>query len=249
MLSQLKSTALITLPGVFLLTTVAIAALVHADATPIDHPYSRSNSLVSVANPEKSVTPATPKSAPKSAPKPADPLQQASQHLQQGEQLARSQPEAALRQYEQALALAQSAGHREFEGVIWQRVGQVYADQHDDQQAEAMYQTAIAMARDTDNPYVLSESLAGLADLYDRHKSPQLALDHYRQAAASARLVGNTSLEQHATQRSQTIATALEASALKVAKVAKVAQPSKPQVVSVSSIAKNIGAQVTKRSM
>jgi tetratricopeptide (TPR) repeat protein len=242
MLSQLKSTALITLPGLFLLTTVTIVALVHADAAPIDHPYSRSNSLVSVANPEKSVTP-------KPAPKPADPLQQANQHLQQGEQMASSQPEAALRQYEQALALAQSAGHREFEGVIWQRVGQVYADQHDDQQAEAMYQTAIGIARDTDNPYVLSESLAGLANLYDRHKSPQLALDHYRQAAASARLVGNTSLEQHATQRSQTIATALEASALKVAQVAKVAKPSTPQVVSVSSIAKNIGAQVTKRSM
>jgi tetratricopeptide (TPR) repeat protein len=245
MLSQLKSTALITLPGIFLLTSVAIAALVHADTAPTAHPYARSSSLVSVVNPEESAPPV------RSNPKPlvADPLQQATHHLQQGEQLAQSQlSEAALRQYEQALALTQSAGHREFEGVIWQRVAQVYADQHDDQQAEAMYQTAIAMARDTDNPYVLSESLAGLAVLYDRSNLPQQALNHYRQAATSARLVGNTSLEQQTTARSQTIATALQAAANLKAANLKVAKKVNDRQV-VSKIAKSIGTQVVKRSM
>jgi tetratricopeptide (TPR) repeat protein len=245
MLSQLKSTALITLPAMFLLTSVAIGALVHADTAPTANPYARSTSLVAVTNPEKSVSPAMLKPELK----PADPLLQATQHLQQGEQLAQSQQsEAALRQYEQALALTQSAGHREFEGVIWQHVAQVYADQHDNQQAEAMYQTAIDIARDTNNAYVLSESLAGLAVLYDRSNLPQQALTHYRQAATSARLVGNTSLEQQTTQRSQTIATALQAAANRKTANLKVAKKVNDRQV-VSKIAKSVGTQVVKRSM
>jgi hypothetical protein len=220
----------VSLLVVALSTTISISAvglLLHVDASPLVAPTA-------IAATEPSVIPLTPtqsatiiqsptvQAVATTADRtpaqwddtPASPEQTAiavaSEHLQRGEQArtANNGP-LALVEYAHALDIAKATGHRKLEGVIWHRVAQTYAAATDDQQAEIHYETAIAIASETDNLYVLGEAQANLAQLYERQGQLKRALPLYREALASLQAVGDRPVEQAVRRRTSAIQVAL----------------------------------------
>ncbi len=207
MLTLLKKIALITLPASMLISTGALMSLVLIDTSvaEIEAPIAASvpsghNRLVpsmqgfmvnlatesTVAQPEKIFLTV-----------PSNPIDAASQQLQQGEMMQQAgNLETALAHYAVALSLAQAAGQRSFEGVIWHRVAQTYAAAQDTAHAAQFYQVAIAIARDTENDYELSAALANVGVLSEQQGQPQAALAYYQAALPMVRSLGNQPVEQ-----------------------------------------------------
>jgi hypothetical protein len=168
------------------------------------------------------------------------PMQRATTEFQQGEQARlAAQADVALTHYGVALDISQTAGHRQYEAMIWQRIAKTYGAAHDDQRAETYGKKAIALAEETHDVVVLGAAQADLAQVYDRQDDRQRALPLYRQALANLRQVGDRLTAQAVEVRSEKIASMLKPEAKAVAKpvaAPKVAvkAPVKPLVVKVA---------------
>ncbi|MFM2431349.1 MAG: MalT-like region [Cyanobacteriota bacterium] len=164
-------------------------------------------------------------------------IQKAALAFSQAE-VARSQGHSsqALTHYQAALELAQQAGHRSFEALLWHQIGKTYQGAQNQRQAVIAYQNAVVLGRETDNHVVLGEAQADLAQLHEQQGNLKAALPLYRQALISSQKVGDqltaqrlqsqtrkleTTIAQAAKARSQkAVAQAASLTALKSAKSA-----------------------------
>jgi tetratricopeptide (TPR) repeat protein len=209
MLTQLQKLALICVPCSLAISTAAIASLVLID-TSVGGPELQASTITSPNSPHPNVAQsahtmttkitqqvaiAKPETLP--AIERPDPFSIASQHFQRGEAMQQAgHTQQALEQYAQALDIAKAEGHRSFESAILHRVAQVYGEAQDMNHAKQYYQEAIALARDTENDYVLGEALANLGQLSERQGQTKQALAYYQEALPKVRAIGYFPIEQ-----------------------------------------------------